>query len=41
MSTSLRVTFIGLIALMAIGLVSLKAHNRTLEQAATSQGVAK
>ncbi|GMU61969.1 MAG: hypothetical protein AMXMBFR34_37320 [Myxococcaceae bacterium] len=39
MSTSLRVTFLTLIALMIVGLVSLKAHNRALE--AQTQGVAK
>jgi hypothetical protein len=41
MSTSLRITFIALIVLMAVGLVQLKAQNRALEQATASQGVAK
>jgi len=38
MSTSLRITFIALIVLMAAGLVSLKAHNHQLELAAQAQG---
>lgn len=41
MSMSLRITFIALIALMAIGLVQLKSRNAALEQASASQGVPK
>ncbi|MEW5740396.1 MAG: hypothetical protein AB1938_15815 [Myxococcota bacterium] len=41
MSMSLRVTFIGLIVLMALGLVSLKAHNRALAAQAQTAEVAK
>lgn len=41
MKMSLRLAFITLIVLMAVGLVQLKAHNAALEQAAASQGAAK
>lgn len=41
MSMSLRITFISLIVLMALGLVQLKSHNAAREQAASTTGAAK
>ncbi|MEW6430354.1 MAG: hypothetical protein AB1730_02495 [Myxococcota bacterium] len=41
MKLSLRLAFIALIVLMAVGLVQLKAHNAAMEQAAAGQGAPK